>query len=121
MDAEAINVWKEAFSRVGISVDLDNRIYAYPKKKNWWELAGPGPCGPDTEIFYDTRPDSRWKKGDANPLSKAHGRAMSIAIAANIVEIWNNVFMEYEKRSDGKGGWQYFPLKAEKCGYRHGL
>ena len=118
MDAEAINVWKEAFSRVGISVDLDNRIYAYPKKKNWWELAGPGPCGPDTEIFYDTRPDFPLENqgGQAgNPHDpKAHGPRCHINCdCGRFVEIWNNVFMEYEKRSDGKGGWQYFPLKQK--------
>lgn len=100
-DDESIAIWREAFGKVGIRAELGDRIYAYPKKKNWWELAGPGPCGPDTEIFYDT--------------GRAHDPAFGEQCHVNCdcgkyVEIWNNVFMEYEKRADGKGGWIYAPL-----------
>src|SRR3989344_790269 len=56
-DEESVNYWTEAFKSAGIKASLEDRIYAYPKNKNWLELAGPGPCGPDTEIFYDTRPN----------------------------------------------------------------
>ena len=69
------------------------RIYAYPKKKNWWGPAGQsGPCGPDTEIFYDT--------------GKAHDPAFGALCHPNcdcgrFVEIWNNVFMQFEKLDDG--------------------
>lgn len=104
IDTEAVNVWKEAFASAGVSVEIGNRIYAYPKKKNWWELAGPGPCGPDTEIFYDTG-----KEHDLIFGAKCHVNCD----CGKYVEIWNNVFMEYEKRADDKGGWQYLPLKQK--------
>ena len=104
IDTEAVNAWKEAFASVGVSVDLGNRVYAYPKKKNWWELAGPGPCGPDTEIFYDTG-----KEHDLVFGAECHVNCD----CGKYVEIWNNVFMEYEKRADGRGGWQYLPLKQK--------
>ena len=117
-DDESIGYWKEAFARAGVPVDLGNRVYAYPKKKNWWELAGPGPCGPDTEIFYDTG-----KEHDPVFGAECHVNCD----CGKYVEIWNNVFMEYEKKQDGnpqteraeqssydgKGGWQYLPLKQK--------
>ena len=67
-DEESINIWQTLFTVHGIQAEVGEvgrdepafgsigpRIYAYPKKKNWWEPAGQiGPCGPDTEIFYDT-------------------------------------------------------------------
>ena len=56
-DEESIEIWQAQFEMKGVAADLGSRIYACPKKKNWW----PGPtmkglCGPDTEIFYDTSP-----------------------------------------------------------------
>ncbi len=56
---------------------------------NWWELAGPGPCGPDTEVFF-------WKPNNIKPpkeFDPEDGRW---------VEIWNDVLMEYEKDKKGK-------------------
>lgn len=101
-DDESIGYWKEAFASVDIEASIANgRISAYPKKKNWWELAGPGPCGPDTEIFYDTEKEHDKAFGDVCHANCDCGR---------FVEIWNNVFMEYEKKQDGKGGWLYEPL-----------
>ncbi len=65
------------------------RIAFLPKEDNWWGPAGQtGPCGPDTEIFYWTASTPAPKTYD--PKNKSW------------VEIWNNVFMEYEKTSDGK-------------------
>src|SRR3989344_7811842 len=93
-DDESIGYWKEAFRTKNMEASLENgRISAYPKKKNWWELPGTGPCGPDTEIFYDT--------------GKEHDKAFGDTCHANcdcgrFVEIWNNVFMEYEKKPDDK-------------------
>ena len=118
LDSEAVEIWKQAFARAGLRADLGDRIYAYPKKKNWWELAGPGPCGPDTEIFYDTRPDFLLENqgGQAgNPHDpKVHGSRCHINCdCGRFVEIWNNVFMEYEKKQDGQGGWIYAPLKQK--------
>jgi alanyl-tRNA synthetase len=81
-DEEAFNIWKS----LGIS---EKRIAKLPKKNNWWGPAGEtGPCGPDTEMFYWTgKPEEVPESfNDDNPLW---------------VEIWNDVFMQYNKRSDG--------------------
>lgn len=67
-----------------------NHIVFLPKKNNWWGPAGlTGPCGPDTEIFYDT--------GKA-PCSDACKAGCD---CGKYLEIWNNVFMEYNKNADG--------------------
>jgi len=81
-DDEAAGIWK----RLGIPVD---RIHYLPKKDNWWGPAGQtGPCGPDSEIFYDTgRPD--------------HPGCGPGCSCGKWFEIWNNVFMEYDKKADG--------------------
>ncbi|KKQ71817.1 MAG: alanyl-tRNA synthetase, alanyl-tRNA synthetase [Candidatus Peregrinibacteria bacterium GW2011_GWC2_39_14] len=85
-DDEAANAWKS----FGIS---DERIAFLPKKNNWWGPAGKtGPCGPDTEMFYWTGEGSAPKKFDPDD--------------ANWVEIWNDVFMKYNKTAEGK----YEPL-----------
>ena len=68
-----------------------SHIVYLPKKNNWWGPAGlTGPCGPDTEIFYDTgRPA-------CGPDCKAG------CDCGKYLEIWNNVFMEYNKVGEGK-------------------
>ena len=82
-DEEAAKIWEEC----GISKD---RIYFYGKKENWWGPAGEtGPCGPDTEIFLDTGKEPC--SNDCQPSCDC----------GKYVEIWNNVFMEYSKTSDG--------------------
>jgi len=87
-DTEAAEIWKS----LGIS---EGRIFFL--KDNWWGLAGnTGPCGPDSEIFYWTG------KGSPPDLITAD-------TSGGWVEIWNNVFMQYEKTSDGK----YIPLKQK--------
>ncbi len=67
----------------------EDRIYYFGKDDNWWIAGDVGPCGPDTEIFYDTgkQPCSK----DCNPSCGC----------GKYVEIWNNVFMEYYKNDDG--------------------
>ena len=74
---------------VEMGVDPSHIVYP-PKKHNWWGPAGQtGPCGPDTEIFYDTgRPA-------CGPTCKAG------CDCGKYLEIWNNVFMEYNKVADG--------------------
>ena len=65
------------------------RIYFYGKEDNWWIAGEEGPCGPDTEMFYDTgKPKC---SSDCQPSCDC----------GKYVEIWNNVFMEYYKK-DGK-------------------
>lgn len=82
-DMETYDIWKS----LGYP---DERIFFYSKEENWWGPAGiTGPCGPDTEIFYDTG-----KKA----CSKDCGPACN---CGKYVEIWNNVFMEYIKKEDG--------------------
>lgn len=80
-DSEAFDIWK----KVGMPED---HIFKYGKKDNWWGPVGPsGPCGPDTEMFYDTDPED---KGKIDPSGNPR-----------FVEIWNDVFMQYEKQEDG--------------------
>ena len=112
-DDESIECWKEAFARSGIEASVENkRISMYPKKKNWWELPGTGPCGPDTEIFYDTG-----KQHDPTFGEQCHANCD----CGRFVEIWNNVFMEYEKKEDGKGGYTYVPLAHKSVDTGMGL
>jgi len=90
-DEESAKIWQE----VGIPKE---KIYFYGKRENWWGPAGKiGPCGPDTEIFYD-----------------ATGKPCSSSCHPNdncgrFFEIWNDVFMQYNKIAEGK----YEPLKQK--------
>ena len=81
-DDVSANVWKEA----GI---LDGHIYFYGKDDNWWIAGEEGPCGPDTEMFYDTGKPACGL--DCQPSCDC----------GKYVEIWNNVFMEYYKDKNG--------------------
>lgn len=81
-DTEAYEIWKQ----VGLR---DNQIYFYGMKENWWGPAGEtGPCGPDTEIFYDM--GGEFCGDDCGPACNC----------GKFVEIWNNVFMQYNKLAD---------------------
>lgn len=82
-DDVAAQCWKKA----GI---LDGHIYYYGKDDNWWIAGEEGPCGPDTEMFYDTGKPACSE--DCQPSCDC----------GKYVEIWNNVFMEYFKDKDGK-------------------
>ena len=82
-DEVAAECWKKA----GI---LDGHIYYYGKDDNWWIAGEEGPCGPDTEMFYDTGKTACGP--DCQPSCDC----------GKYVEIWNNVFMEYFKSKDGK-------------------
>ena len=85
-DEESAEMWKT----VGVPQE---RIYFLGKNDNWWGPAGQtGPCGPDTEMFYDTgKPCTAGRGDDCSPTCSC-GR---------FVEIWNDVFMEYNKTADG--------------------
>ena len=89
-DTESIEVWKEIFSKHGIDAKVGDgeRIQPLGKKENWWGLESGGPCGPDSEIFYDT---GKEKCGNNCNVSCNCGK---------YVEIGNNVFMEYQKDGD---------------------
>jgi len=81
-DEETAKIWQE----VGMPKE---KIYYFGKDDNWWIAGEEGPCGPDTEIFYDTGKEPCCK--ECNPSCDC----------GKYVEIWNNVFMEYYKNSDG--------------------
>lgn len=69
----------------------EDRIFFYSRKENWWGPAGEtGPCGPDSEIFFDI---------GKNPCGPSCGPSCN---CGKYVEIWNNVFMEYNKTKYGK-------------------
>ena len=84
-DEESAVIWKS----LGIP---ENRIYFLGKESNWWSPGVSGPCGPDTEMFYDI-------SGNLNLSSKEE--FLKADKEQRVIEIWNDVFMEYEKR-DGK-------------------
>ena len=87
-DAPRDNESAQAWEKLGIPKE---RIHFNPKKDNWWGPAGlTGPCGPDTEMFVDTG------KPKCSP-----GCAPGCA-CGKYFEIWNDVFMEYEKTVEGK-------------------
>ncbi len=97
-DKESIGIWKEVFKSVGIDAKVDQpiaeggRIFTMPKASNWWGPAGQtGPCGPDTEIHYDIQ----------NEAALTDGKGMPDFDSGRLVEIWNNVFMQYNKTADG--------------------
>lgn len=83
-DDEAIEIWKSH----GIP---EERIFALPREDNWWGPAGEtGPCGPDTEMFIDTGKE------------KCSDECRPGCHCGKYIEIWNNVFMQYNKTADGK-------------------
>ncbi len=86
-DEEAYDIWKNIFEKNNLPIE---RIAKLPKKNNWWGPAGvTGPCGPDTEMFY-------WTGGsDKVPASFNDDHN-------SWVEIWNDVFMQFNKNQEGK-------------------
>jgi len=88
-DTESSEIWE----KVGIPKE---RIIFLPKKDNWWGPAGEtGPCGPDSEMYYEV-------------VFKPHGSDCHPGDnCGRFVEIWNDVFMQYNKTKDGK----FIPLK----------
>ena len=83
-DEEAVEIWKS----VGIP---EERIFRLPREDNWWGPAGTtGPCGPDTEMFIDT----------GKP--KCSDQCRPGCHCGKYIEIWNDVFMQYNKNAEGK-------------------
>lgn len=112
-DEEAAGYWKNlGFTEAGSASSEDKKlIYFYEAKKNWWGPAGQtGPCGPDTEIFYDRypelnvhehSPESDEQARNKYPLKDGSGKCHPNCECGRYVEIWNNVFMQYNKQADG--------------------
>lgn len=90
-DTEAYAVWKQIFTDAGMNPE--SRIFFMDADANWWSPGDNGPCGPDSEMFYDV----------TGTLTNGLTRDEFIAAddRQDVVEIWNDVFMEYEK-VDGK-------------------
>lgn len=86
-DCARDEVTAECWKKAGIP---EERIYYFGKDDNWWIAGETGPCGPDTEMFYDTgKPKC---SSECNPSCGC----------GKYVEIWNNVFMEFYKDAEGK-------------------
>lgn len=85
VDAESIEIWKRYIAA--------DRIIPASKKDNFWEMGDTGPCGPCTEIHVDLRSDS--------DRSKIDGRTLVNEDHPQVIEIWNNVFMEFNRMANG--------------------
>jgi alanyl-tRNA synthetase len=84
-DTEAFEIWKQYVP--------EHRIYFMGAKSNWWSVGENGPCGPDTEMFYDVT-----EKGLGDLTKEEY---LAADERQEVVEIWNDVFMQYVKK-DGK-------------------
>lgn len=97
-DEDSAKVWEEC----GIPKE---RIYYLPKKHNWWIAGTTGPCGPDTEIFWDTGKPACSDQCDPS------------CDCGKYLEIWNNVFMQFNRQADGT----YLPLTQKNVDTGMGL
>jgi len=84
-DQEAFDIWKQFVS--------EDRIILGNKKDNFWEMGDQGPCGPCSEIHIDLRTDAE--------RAEVSGFSLVNADHPQVVEIWNNVFMEFNRKADG--------------------
>ena len=84
-DQEAWDIWKQYVP--------EDRIILGNKKDNFWEMGDQGPCGPCSEIHIDLRTDAE--------RASVSGRDLVNADHPQVVEIWNNVFMEFNRKADG--------------------
>ena len=84
-DQEAWDIWKQFVP--------EDRIILGNKKDNFWEMGDQGPCGPCSEIHIDLRTDAE--------RAAVSGRSLVNADHPQVVEIWNNVFMEFNRKADG--------------------
>ena len=84
-DSEANDFWKKWVPQ--------DRILAFDKKDNFWEMGATGPCGPCSEIHVDMRPDSEREKLDGAKLVNMDD--------PYVIEIWNLVFIQYNRKADG--------------------
>ena len=84
-DQEAYDIWKERIS--------EDHILLGNKKDNFWEMGDQGPCGPCSEIHVDIRSEEE--------KAKVAGRDLVNNDHPQVIEIWNNVFMEFNRKADG--------------------
>ena len=100
-DEEAIRLWE------GVDVPAE-RIVPLPSSENFWSVGGPGPCGPDSEIYYDWGAEAGCGEPDCAP---------GCTRCARFLEFWNLVFMAYEVHPDGT----LTPLPAQNVDTGMGL
>ena len=84
-DQEAISEWTKWLD--------EDRVLLFGRKDNFWEMGDTGPCGPCTEIHVDCRPDEERKKTDGKKLVNSDN--------PHVIEIWNNVFIQFNRLKDG--------------------
>lgn len=84
-DQESYDIWKQFID--------EDRIILASKKDNFWEMGDTGPCGPCTEIHVDNRP--------AEERAKTPGKQFVNQDHPQVIEIWNNVFMQFNRKADG--------------------
>lgn len=96
-DDEAWQIWKD------VSGLPDDRIMRFDAHSNFWEMGDTGPCGPCSEIHYDRGDITTQAETFKDPVLGVNGEN------DRYIEIWNNVFMQYERLSDGS----LVPLKAK--------
>ena len=84
-DTETYNLWK--------ALVAEDHILRGNKKDNFWEMGETGPCGPCSEIHYDSRPDSE--------RAEVSGATLVNADHDQVIEIWNNVFMQFNRLKGG--------------------
>ena len=93
-DEEAITFWKECLSDSGFAeAEIEDRIIMGTKKDNFWEMGDTGPCGPCTEIHVDCRTEEDKKSIDGKDLVNKDD--------PQVIEIWNIVFIQYNRKKDG--------------------
>ncbi|MGZ5285786.1 MAG: alanine--tRNA ligase [Flavisolibacter sp.] len=97
-DEEAASEWKKWIA--------EDRILLGNKKDNFWEMGDTGPCGPCTEIHVDTRTD--------NERKTTEGKNLVNADHPQVIEIWNNVFIQFNRLKDGS--LQQLPSKHVDTG-----
>ena len=102
-DQEAWDLWAEKFRSVGLDPDI--HIVNGNKKDNFWMMGETGPCGPCTEIHIDLRPGP----AQTDLETQKSGRTLVNGSDARCIEIWNNVFIQYNANPDGT----FSPLPAK--------
>ncbi len=100
-DEITIELWK----KIGMPAE---RIVPLPTSENFWSVGGPGPCGPDSEIFYDWGEETGCGEPDCAP---------GCTRCERFLEFWNLVFMEFEQHADG----MLTPLPAQNIDTGMGL
>ncbi|MFT6981244.1 MAG: alanyl-tRNA synthetase [Crocinitomicaceae bacterium] len=85
VDQESIDIWKKYIAA--------DRIILANKKDNFWEMGDTGPCGPCSEIHVDLRSENEREKQD--------GKSLVNEDHPQVIEIWNNVFMQYNRKANG--------------------